>query len=94
MTPKNLKKLWQENKLAIHNRQNKSTFEVINLLYDDKELMLTYWNEEAEKLVEVVFWQRLRKLSNIELLYCDGHCEYPDFEFILEPSEVLQIFKR
>jgi len=93
MTLNTLKSLWKDNKLAIHNRLNKATFEALKLLYEDHPLPLLFWFEDDEgdyKTVEVRSWQSLRKLKSFKRFYADTD---GSFTFTLEPTEILEIFK-
>jgi len=92
MTLQYLKDLWQENELAVHNRQNKATFDALKLLYNDP-LPWYFWFEDDEgdhKTVEVRSWQSLRKLKSFKRFYADTG---GSFTFTLEPTEILEIFK-
>jgi len=91
MTLQTLKDLWQDNKLAIHNRQNKATFEALKILYAEP-LPWTYCDENKEELIEVYYWQSLRKLKHFEYFFFEEESFMEDFEFTLEPTEILEIF--
>jgi len=96
MEYKTIKKLWQENKLAIQNNFDKATYECLCLLYKDNYPQgdFQYWSEKKEEYVYITSYQSLRKLKGeIEFFYDDGGIECPEIEVYLEPEEVLKSFK-
>jgi len=85
----NYKNLWLDNKLVIINRKNKATFEALRLL-DGEEPPYIFYTENWEEDVEITHWQSLRKLKDVEHLYCDGSKNLDGDALILEPSEILK----
>jgi len=92
MTLQTLKTLWQDNKLAIHNRQNKATFEALKLLWNQDTF--TFDNIDSNKpCFEVNNWQSMPKTKDTDWFCFEDKPFLEDFEFTLEPTEILEIFK-
>ena len=91
MTLQTLKTLWQDNKIAIYNRQNKATFDALKLLWNQDTFIFD--NIDSNKPgFEVNNWQGMRKTKDTDWFCFEDKPFLEDFTFTLEPTEILKIY--
>lgn len=83
------KQLWEDDELAIYNRQNKATFEALKLLYPHTPPFYFDSNEICGESIEVNNWQSLKKIKYIEVFHNDRFNLSEDAIYV-EPEEVLK----